>query len=72
MLHTAFSGAAGKATDTRSWQKNRQIAFKRMAESKKFKEWHKVECARRLGQENEIQKLLDEKMLDKNLKIEYY
>lgn len=68
---TAFSGAVGKSTDTRSFQKNRKIAFKRMAESKEFKAWHKLECAKRLGQTIEIEKLLNESMSDKNLKIEY-
>lgn len=71
IVHKA-SGASGRAVETRSQSKNKQLAWKRMAESKEFKAWHKLECARRLGQESEIQKLLDEKLLDKNLKIEYY
>jgi hypothetical protein len=70
VVHKA-SGAVGKSTDTRSWQKNRIIAFKRMAESKEFKAWHKLECAKRLGQVEEIEKIISEQMLDKNLKIEY-
>lgn len=71
VIHRA-SGAVGKSTDTRSWQKNRQIAFGRMARTKEFETWHKIECAKRLGQVAEIEKTLDEKLLDKNLKIEYY
>jgi hypothetical protein len=55
----------------RSFQQNRKIAWKRMAESKEFKAWHKLECARRLGQTQEIEKLLNESMSDDNLKIEY-
>jgi protein subunit release factor A len=65
------SGAQGKATDTRSWQKNRILAFGRMARSKVFQDWHKIECARRLGQAVSIENTLDDLMLDKNLKIEY-
>lgn len=42
-----------------------------MAESKEFKLWHKLECARRLGQEIEIEKIISEQLLDKNLKVEY-
>jgi hypothetical protein len=70
-LHTAFSGAVGKGTETRSYQQNRKKAFVNMANSKEFKAWHKLECARRLGQTEEIEKLLNESMSDKNLKIEY-
>jgi hypothetical protein len=68
---TAFSGAVGKATDTRSYAQNRKLAWRRMAESKEFKAWHKLECARRLGQLEEIEKIISEQLLDKNLKIEY-
>jgi hypothetical protein len=42
-----------------------------MANSKEFKAWHKLECAKRLGQAGEIEKLLNESMSDENLKIEY-
>ncbi len=71
IVHTA-SGATGRAVDTRSQAKNKQLAWKRLANSKEFKAWHKLECARLLGQVSEIEKLLDEELLDKNLKIEYY
>lgn len=70
-LPTVFSGAVGKCTDTRSWQKNRQIAFGRMARTKEFQNWHKVECARRLGQLADIEKVVDAQMAEINLKIEY-
>ena len=43
-----------------------------MAESKEFEAWHKLECARRLGQTIEMEKLLNESMSDKDLKIEYF
>lgn len=71
VVHRA-SGAAGRAVDTRSQKKNKQLAFKRMAESKEFKAWHKLECAKRLGQIEEINKTVNEQLLDKDIKIEYY
>ena len=42
-----------------------------MAESKEFKAWHRLECAKRMGQAEEIDKIISEQMLDKNIKIEY-
>lgn len=42
-----------------------------MAESKEFKAWHKLECARRLGQAIDIEKSVDEMMREANLKIDY-
>lgn len=43
------SGAHGYAEDTRSQAANKQLAFKRMAETSKFKAWHKTESLRRMG-----------------------
>lgn len=62
----------GRATETRSQTKNKQMAFKRMAESKKFQAWHKLEVARRLGKLEEIEKEVARQMQPKNLKVEYY
>jgi hypothetical protein len=42
-----------------------------MAESAKFKAWHKAECARRLGLLKDIDKVVDEQMEEINLKVEY-
>lgn len=69
IVHKA-SGASGRAVDTRSQKKNKELAFKRMAESKTFKAWHKLECARRLGQPT-IDEIIDQQMQDSNLLIEY-
>lgn len=44
------SGAVGVCCEHRSQHKNKPIAFTRMAESKEFKDWHKIECARRSGE----------------------
>jgi hypothetical protein len=43
-----------------------------MAESKEFIAWQKLECARRLGQLEKIEELLNEQLADENLKIEYF
>jgi peptide chain release factor 1 len=43
------SGAVGVSDDTRSQHDNKKIAFQRMAESDRFKTWHKIEVARRSG-----------------------
>lgn len=67
-LHTVFSGAVGKGTETRSYQQNRKSAFKRMAESERFKTWHRIETARRLGQPT-IEEIVDKQM--KDIKVEY-
>ena len=44
------SGAHGYAEETRSQLQNRQSAFRKMAETDKFKDWHRTECLRRNGQ----------------------
>lgn len=43
------SGAHGYSEDTRSQLDNKRTAFERMANTKEFKKWHEVECARRTG-----------------------
>jgi protein subunit release factor A len=43
------SGAHGYSEETRSQAKNRELAFKKMAESKEFKAWHGTEVLRRNG-----------------------
>jgi protein subunit release factor B len=48
------SGAHGYAEDDRSQSVNRKIAFERMANSKEFQSWHKMEVLRRSGQMAQI------------------
>lgn len=67
------SGAVGEARDSRYQEQNRRAAFKRMAESPKFKLWHKIETAKLLAGERKrksIEELVDDAMQDKNLKVE--
>lgn len=64
------SGAVGVAQDTRDQHQNKKLAFERMAKSKEFEKWHKVECARRLGKLRSIDETVDALMAPHNLQIE--
>lgn len=44
------SGARGEARDSRDQPVNERNAFLRLIETREFKNWHKLEIARRLGQ----------------------
>jgi protein subunit release factor B len=44
------SGARGEARDSRDQKTNERSAFRRLVDSKEFRSWHKLECAKRLGQ----------------------
>lgn len=65
------SGAVGQSDDTRSQHKNKEIAFERMANTAQFKSWHKLECARLMGEESRLKESVEEMMMPWNLKIEY-
>jgi peptide chain release factor 1 len=66
------SGAVGQSDDTRSQHQNKRTAFERMANTTAFKAWHKVECARRMGKEQEIHDAVDRAMAPWNISVEYY
>lgn len=68
-LHRA-SGAVGESDLTRSQAQNKQIAFRKMAESAEFKLWHRLETARRLGDKLTIDEKVDRAMDDANLRLE--
>jgi len=68
-VHRA-SGAVGESDLTRSQHENKRIAFRKMAESKEFKLWHKLETARRMGDQLTIEEKVDKAMNDVNLNIE--
>jgi len=71
IIHTA-SGARAESCEQRHQHQNKMIAFKRLVESAKFKTWHKMECARLMGKLKDVDKIVDDLMNDKNLKVEYY
>lgn len=68
-VHRA-SGAVGESDLTRSQHENKRIAFRKMAESNEFKLWHKIETARRMGDQLTIEEKVDKAMNDANLRIE--
>lgn len=64
----AESGAVGQATESRRRSENQKVAFRRMAESKKFQDWIRVEHAKRVGA---IEDAVDASMRPENLLVEY-
>lgn len=78
IIHPA-SGARGESREHREQGRNKQAAFKRLVESREFKAWHKVECARRLGAckspeqiSAEVDDTLAQDEVSGRLKVEYY
>lgn len=57
-----LSGAEGISDETRSQPQNKKLAFTKMANSKKFQDWLKVETARVTGQLKAIEEKLDYEM----------
>ena len=68
-LHPA-SGSVAEHRDGRDQYLNRREAFRKCAETEKFKAWHRVETLRRMGQLKDIDKRVDEMMHESNLKVE--
>ena len=62
------SGAVGKSEEGRSQSQNRKRAFERMAKSKKFTEWLRIDTARLVGRLDDINEAVSREM--KNIKIE--
>ena len=56
------SGAMGYAEDTRSQDKNKRLAFVRMAKSKKFKLWSDIEAAKKMGVIDRVQTYVEQEM----------
>lgn len=68
-MHIA-SGAVGQSEDERSQTQNKKIAFVRMANSPKFKTWHKIETARQMGKFIGLDEEVDRLMKDRYLRVE--
>ncbi len=70
------SGAIGESREERSQDQNKRKAFKRMVETDKFKTWLNIKAAWMLKGiediEKEVNRIVEEQMAEKNLKIEYY
>lgn len=68
VIHRA-SGAVGECRESRSQLDNKRTAFYRMAHTPEFLAWHKLEIAKRLGQESIVQRV--DKLMDLgNLRVE--
>ena len=68
LIHKA-SGARGEGREERHQHENKKRAFLRLVETKEFKNWHKIECARRMGErvpetEAEIYARVDQMIAD--------
>lgn len=63
------SGAVGESQDERSQHQNKALAFKRLTESSKFKEWHKSKVREVINQKT-IEQRVDDMMDEKNIKTE--
>lgn len=56
------SGAHGYSEASRSQRDNKEDAFRKMAETKEFKDWMRLEIARRSGQLLEIEDAVNREM----------
>lgn len=68
-IHRA-SGAAGFSRVHKSQIENKREAFKRMAETKVFNNWLRVQAAKLQGQKS-VEEVVDEMLHPHNLKVEY-
>lgn len=72
-IHRA-SGAVGEARDTKSQHTNKIAAFERMVATDRFKNWLRMESARRLAGEQSIEAMVnravDDGMRNFNIRVE--
>lgn len=67
------SGAVGKSEEGRSKERNKRLAFRKMAESEKFKVWQRLEVAKITGELSRIKEKIDKELSDHKItKVEYY
>jgi len=66
------SGARGEHRDGRDQYRNKQEAFRKMAESPVFQRWVKLETWKKLNKMRDIDKIVDQQMAPENLKIEEF
>ena len=62
------SKAVGNCSETRSQHKNKSIAFRKMADTKEFRNWLTIENARAMGTLVDIDDKVDKSM--KKIKVE--
>jgi len=69
LTHRA-SGATGEARDDRSQYHNKKNALLRLVASPKWKAWHRMEVARRLGLVAAAEEAVERQMNPSNLRVE--
>jgi len=69
IVHRA-SGAVGTSQDDRSQSKNTKIAFNRLVESEKFKNWLRLEASSKIMGFSDISELIESMVEEHNLKVE--
>jgi len=62
------SGARGQSCDERMQHQNKKLAFERMAATKEFKTWHRMEIARKTGLLERVEREVQNQM--KKIKVE--
>jgi len=70
IVHRA-SGAVGESREERSQAQNTKTAFRRMAESKTFKAWLRLEASARVKGFADTEAMVDKMMQPQYLKVEY-
>jgi protein subunit release factor B len=65
------SGASASCQEYREQHRNRQIAFRKVAESKEFQAWARFEAQKKMGIQAEIERKVDKMMRPENIKVEY-
>lgn len=66
------SGAVAESREERSQLQNKRSAFRRMAESKAFQGWIRMQSAARLKGIMDLDRLIDRQMAEENLKVEFF
>lgn len=64
------SGAVGQARDSKSQWQNRQLAFRRMAESPEMQRWLRKQAGADAAREAEVKRVVTEQMRPQNIKVE--
>jgi len=65
------SGAVGESREHRTQLLNRRAAFVRCVGSKPFQSWLKIESARRMGKEVDIDRVVEEAMQPDRIRCDY-
>jgi protein subunit release factor B len=62
--------AMSQCEEQRSFEQNKKRALEKLLETEKFKVWHKLKVAKKLGLLKDIDEYVDKQMHPENIKIE--